>query len=406
MRESGVPRMRVRPFVLSLVALLALTACSSPPRRASDSNGKGSTQADEVVADSSRETGEHPSAGGLSMTLASHRLGATDHLAGDYADYPRVQAFIRRMQQEHGFDPAYLTGILSRAQRQQWILNFVNRPRAHGPSGPTGAWTRYRAKFLTEGNIDAGVDFWNRYRSALDRAYARYGVPPEYIVAILGVETHYGRYMGKHRVLDALTTLAFDYPRRSEYFTAELEAFLLMVREEGMDPFQPVGSYAGAMGLAQFMPSSFRRFAVDFDGDGKRSLWDPVDAIGSVANYFASYGWKRGQLVAVRADVRGSAPHAMQADYETRYPLDVLRAQGIRSSLAGSGEVSLLRLDARGGYQYWLGLNNFYVITRYNHSTYYAMAVHQLAQAIRARHGPSPAATLTQEAPAGTAPFL
>jgi membrane-bound lytic murein transglycosylase B len=200
-------------------------------------------------------------------------------------------------------------------------------------------------------------------------------------------------------VLDALTTLAFDYPRRAEYFTGELEAFLLMVREEGMDPFQPVGSYAGAMGLAQFMPSSFRRFAVDFDGDGKRNLWSPVDAIGSVANYFASHGWKRGELVAVRADVRGSAPHAMQADYKTRYPLDVLRGRGIRSSLAGNGEVSLLRLDARGGYQYWLGLSNFYVITRYNHSTYYAMAVHQLAQAIRARHGPWPAPTLTQEAP-------
>ncbi|MEJ2386583.1 MAG: lytic murein transglycosylase B [Chromatiaceae bacterium] len=391
--------MRVRPLVLSLVALLSLTACSSAPPRVSHPSGKGAAGADRVVPDSSRETGRHRSSGGLSVTLASHRLGATDHLAGDYADHPSVQAFIVRMQREHGFDPAYLTGVFSGAQRQQWILNFVNRPRVHGPSVPTGAWTRYRAKFLTEHNIDAGVDFWRRYRSALDRAYARYGVPPEYIVAILGVETHYGSYMGKPRVLDALTTLAFDYPRRAEYFTGELEAFLLMVREEGMDPFQPVGSYAGAMGLAQFMPSSFRRFAVDFDGDGKRNLWSPVDAIGSVANYFASHGWKRGELVAVRADVRGSAPHAMQADYKTRYPLDVLRGRGIRSSLAGNGEVSLLRLDARGGYQYWLGLSNFYVITRYNHSTYYAMAVHQLAQAIRARHGPWPAPTLTQEAP-------
>jgi membrane-bound lytic murein transglycosylase B len=340
------------------------------------------------------------------VTLASHRLGSTDHLAGDYADDPSVEAFIRRMQREYGFDPAYLTGIFSRAERQQWILNFVNRPKVHGPSGPTGAWTRYRAKFLTEDNIDAGVDFWNRYRSALLRAYARYGVPPEYIVAILGVETRYGRYMGKHRVLDALATLAFDYPRRAEYFQGELEAFLLMAREEGMDPFQPLGSYAGAMGLPQFMPSSFRRYGVDFDGDGKCNLWDPVDAIGSVANYFASFGWKRGGLVAVRADVHGSPPHALQADYETRYPLDVLRAQGISSSLAGSGEVSLLRLDARGGYQFWLGLNNFYVITRYNHSTYYAMAVHQLAQAIRARHGPSPAPTLTEETPAASDPFL
>jgi membrane-bound lytic murein transglycosylase B len=310
------------------------------------------------------------------------------------------------MEREHGFDPVYLNGVFSRVDRQQWILDFVNRPRSHGPTRPTGAWARYRAKFLTAANIANGADFWRRYGAALDRAYARYGVPPEYIVAILGVETRYGSYVGKHRVVEALTTLAFGYPRRSAFFTGELEAFLIMARDEGLDPFQPVGSYAGAMGLGQFMPSSFHRFAVDFDGDGKRDLWDPVDAIGSVANYFAAYGWQSGELVAVRADVSGSAPHAMKADFSTSYSMDALRAQGIRSSLAGSRDVSLLRLDARGRYEYWLGLKNFYVITRYNHSTYYAMAVHQLAQAIRARHGPSRLPTLTQRSDDNAPPFL
>jgi membrane-bound lytic murein transglycosylase B len=204
------------------------------------------------------------------------------------------------------------------------------------------------------------------------------------------VETRYGGYMGKHRVLDALATLAFDFPRRSEFFTGELESFLIMARDEGFDPFQPKGSYAGAMGLGQFMPSSFQRWAVDFDGDGRRDLWNTEDAIGSVANYFAAHGWRKGEPVVVRARAAGSAA-AMESGFDTRYSVDGLRQRGVVSTaaLGGHTQVSLLRLDARGGYEYWLGLPNFYVITRYNHSTYYAMAVYQLAQAVKARHGPS-----------------
>ncbi|MGA7978646.1 MAG: lytic murein transglycosylase B [Chromatiaceae bacterium] len=397
----------MRLLVCSILAFLSLAACSSGPRKTSASTAGGLVNAADATFESRGGRASISSSRDTAIALETDSAdGGAVPVTGDYAGNPRVQAFIRRMEREHGFDPVYLNGVFSRVDRQQWILDFVNRPRSHGPIGPTGAWTRYRAKFLTAANISNGADFWRRYEAALDRAYARYGVPPEYVVAILGVETRYGGYVGKYRVVEALTTLAFGYPRRSEFFTGELEAFLVMARDEGFDPFQPVGSYAGAMGLGQFMPSSFHRFAVDFDGDGKRDLWDPVDAIGSVANYFAAYGWQSGELVAVPADVSGSAPHAMKADFSTSYSMDALRVQGITSSLTSGRDVSLLRLDARGGYEYWLGLKNFYVITRYNHSTYYAMAVHQLAQAIRARHGSSQRPTLTQRSDDNAPPFL
>jgi membrane-bound lytic murein transglycosylase B len=200
--------------------------------------------------------------------------------------------------------------------------------------------------------------------------------------------------MGKTRIIDALATLAFDFPRRSAYFTDELESYLVMTRDEGMDPFRPVGSYAGAMGLGQFMPSSFLRYAVDFDGDGHRNLWDTEDAIGSVANYFAAHGWRRGEPVAVRARSQGGEGAIMKAGFDTRYSPATLQARGIRPAgpIPAVGELSLLRLDATGGYEYWLGLPNFYVITRYNHSTHYAMAVYQLGQTVRARRGATLAA--------------
>jgi len=315
-------------------------------------------------------------------------------LRGDFAKYPAAQAFVDRMVGE-GFDRAEVVDWLSRAQRQQWIIDFVNQPEAKPSTKPTGAWTRYRAKFLTDANIAKGASFWSRYERELNRAQEQYGVPAEYVVAIIGVETNWGGYMGKHRVLDALATLAFDFPRRSDYFTDELAAYLKMARDEGMDPFQLKGSYAGAMGYGQFMPSSYLRWAVEFDGDGRRDLWNPVDAIGSVANYFASHGWHRGEQVAIRTDA--SDPTSLKTGLDTRYSLNTLAKAGFRPQgvITGGGEVSLIRLDATGGYQYWLGLNNFYVITRYNQSSYYAMAVHQLAQAIRARQGGTLASRLS-----------
>lgn len=309
--------------------------------------------------------------------------------SGDYADYPAAARLIEKLVREKGFKRSALERIFARVERRQSILNLVNRPRTRRATGPTGAWTRYRAKFLTSDNISNGVGFWRRYGGALRRAQARYGVPPEYLVAIIGVETRYGGYLGKHRVIDALATLAFDYPRRSRFFTGELESFLIMTRDEGLNPFGPRGSYAGAMGLCQFMPSSFRSWAVDFDGNGKRDLWNPVDAIGSVANYFASHGWRKGKPVVVRAAASGAGAGTMKTGYDTSYSPAALRRNGVAvtAGLDDRERVSLIRLDAAGGYQYWLGLKNFYVITRYNHSSYYAMAVHQLARALRSRRG-------------------
>ncbi|MCU0934762.1 MAG: lytic murein transglycosylase B [Gammaproteobacteria bacterium] len=371
----------MHPLTVPVVLLLAgaLSACSaSPPRPAGETGASLNPPAsNERVADKRprADAGRSPA-----RPAASGR--------GDYADHPAAKAMVDRLVREQGFDRGYLEGVLARAERQQWIIDFVTRPSPPPSDRPTGSWTRYRAKFLNEERIARGVEFWRDHEADLERARLRYGVPPEYVVAIIGVETHYGGNMGRHRVIDALATLAFDFPRRAEFFTGELESFLVMTRNEGLDPFAPLGSYAGAMGYGQFMPSSFQRFAVDFDGNGHRDLWDVNDAIGSVANYFREHGWRPDEAVTVPAVARGPEPRLMKADYTTRYSVEDLARSGVTptGTLSGAGEVSLLRLDAVGGYDYWLGLPNFYVITRYNHSTYYAMAVHQLAQAVRARY--------------------
>ncbi|NCA70738.1 MAG: murein transglycosylase B, partial [Sphingobacteriia bacterium] len=307
-------------------------------------------------------------AAGVSSSRLVPASGST-RVDGDFAGYAATSEFIQRMQR-HGFSPSEVATVLSGAKREQWIIDAMNRQAPRPSTGPTGAWVRYRAKFLTEDNIANGVRFWQRNEAALERASARYGVPPEYIVAIIGVETRYGGYIGKTRIIDALATLAFAYPRRAEYFTSELESFLIMARDEGVDPFGPRGSYAGAMGLGQFMPTSFRDYAVDFDGDGDRDLWSPVDAIGSVANYFRSHGWRAGEPVAVRARVEpGADPGSMKTGFDTRYGVRELAGRGITSTGTprGPSQASLLRLDVGTSYEYWLGFNNFYTITRYNH---------------------------------------
>ncbi|TCV98321.1 lytic murein transglycosylase B [Biostraticola tofi] len=308
---------------------------------------------------------------------------------GDYAFNPAAEAFVDKLVREHGFDRQQLHSVLAQTRRLDWVIKLMDRqaPVGRPPSGPNGAWLRYRSKFITPDNIQNGVAFWDQYQDALQRAWQVYGVPPQIIVGIIGVETRWGRVMGKTRIIDALATLAFAYPRRAEYFASELETFLLMARTEGDDPLDLRGSYAGAMGYGQFMPSSFKNYAVDFNGDGHINLWDPEDAIGSVANYFKAHGWVKGGPVAVPAT--GQAPMLDQG-FQTRYAVSELTAAGLRpqSSLAGYPEASLLRLDYGSYYQYWFGLPNFYAITRYNHSTHYAMAVWQLGEAVgRARQG-------------------
>ncbi|MDT8406196.1 MAG: lytic murein transglycosylase B [Methylococcales bacterium] len=314
-------------------------------------------------------------------------------LTGDYADYAAVKIFIEHLVAQHGFRREYLYGLFSEAKRKQWTLNYLRksdrRNQTQGPPGMAlspGSWSRYRAKFVDPQHIKDGVAFWQHYRTALQRAEQAYGVPAEYILAILGVETRFGGFVGNHRIIDALTTLAFDYSRRADYFRTELENYLIMASAEGFNPTQPKGSYAGAMGLGQFMPSSFLNWAVDFNGDGHKNLWTPVDAIGSVAHYLQAHGWQTGRPVVTPAKARHRHdPYQLETGYRKQYSLAQLKTFGItpKQDCPCQEPVHVLFLSFAKHHEYWLGHANFYVITRYNHSSYYAMAVHDLAQAIK-----------------------
>ncbi|WP_175517787.1 lytic murein transglycosylase B [Thiothrix caldifontis] len=302
-------------------------------------------------------------------------------LRGDYASYPALRQFIGKMNSQHGFDIAFLEQTFSGVQRDKEALTKAGAP-TEGQ-----VWRAYRPIFLTEERINGGVDFWNRHAALLDAATRQYGVDTEYLVAIIGVETQYGKNTGKHNTLQALTTLGFDFPRRASFYQKELEQFLLLSREEKVRPQIFNGSYAGAMGLGQFISSSYRSYAIDGNRDGKRDLWNPQDAIPSVANYFAKNGWKRGGGVAVPAYVSG-AGYASIAEATPKKPsrtLGELAAKGVRPQGAiNSAKVSLIKLEGTTD-EYWVGGENFYAITRYNPSSKYAMAVHQLAQEIRKR---------------------
>ena len=357
------PLMFKRRYVTLLPLFVLLAACSSKPKPTETETTTGT-----------------PSGGFL--LEPQHNVM---QMGGDFANNPNAQQFIDKMVNKHGFDRQQLQEILSQAKRLDSVLRLMDNQApttsVKPPSGPNGAWLRYRKKFITPDNVQNGVIFWNQYEDALNRAWQVYGVPPEIIVGIIGVETRWGRVMGKTRILDALATLSFNYPRRAEYFSGELETFLLMARDEQDDPLNLKGSFAGAMGYGQFMPSSYKQYAVDFSGDGHINLWDPVDAIGSVANYFKAHGWVKGDQVAVMAN--GQAP-GLPNGFKTRYSISQLAAAGLtpQQPLGNHQQASLLRLDVGTGYQYWYGLPNFYTITRYNHSTHYAMAVWQLGQAV------------------------
>ncbi len=373
--HEGVNLMRVRSFPFWVVYFFLLFNASCAQRESGVTKTKEIPVREEVSvsADPYRATGDAP---------GDYRA---QRLSGDYRQNKAVDQFIDRLVTQYGFSREYLLGLFSQAKRKQWTLDYLAKEKPTGSPKP-GAWTRYRAQFLDDRHISSGVRFWSMHASALKRAYDEYGVSPEYILGILGVETIYGSNLGNHRIIDALTTLSFDYPRRADYFRSELEKFLVMCRGEGVDPSKPKGSYAGAMGLGQFMPSSFLEYAVDFNGDGKKNLWDPEDAIGSVAHYFSGYGWQREARVTLPVKVLGSSI-GLKTGYDTSYSPEELEMAGIGLSgslkAAETGSVSLLRLSSTRGDEYWVGFKNFYVISRYNHSTHYSMAVHQLAQAIR-----------------------
>ncbi len=298
------------------------------------------------------------------------------------ADTGKIDSFTNKMVKQHGFDRAEVTAVLKQAQRRQDIIDKISRPAER-----TLNWGQYRKIFLTDKRTRQGVEFWHRNQRALNRAEQKYGVPAQIIVAIIGVETFYGRITGKDRVLDALYTLAFHYPKRSGFFLGELENFLLLTREEQLDPAKPKGSYAGAMGLGQFMPSSYLSYAVDFDGDGKRDIWhNETDAIGSVANYLARHGWRKGAPVTHR--VTGVEPRHqafIKAGMKPSISITKLMDAGIDTGkdLPDKMLSSLIELRTDAGKEFWLGLPNFYAITRYNHSNMYAMAVYQLSERIR-----------------------
>lgn len=306
-------------------------------------------------------------------------------LAADY-EGEKVAEFIEEMTRDYGFASEQVVELLKQAERKQAILDAISRPAER-----VKPWKEYRPIFITDSRIAQGVDFWRQNEAALSRAEAEFGVPAEVIVAIIGVETFYGRNTGNYRVIDALTTLGFDYPPRQPFFRQQLREFLVLAREEQVDPLTLKGSYAGAMGLPQFMPSSFRAYAVDFDDDGRIDIWNnPVDAIGSAANYFKQHGWSAGEPVVTRAEVGGDAyEEGLTVGLEPVKTAAQMRDLGWQSAapIADDTAVTAFRLEGTDGDEYWLGLPNFYVITRYNRSVMYAMAVHQLSEQLALARG-------------------
>ncbi len=292
------------------------------------------------------------------------------------------ETFVDELVAKHGLDRATLRRLFAQIRPQPSIIRAMNAPSTSRP------WHVFRKNHVDAVHINGGVKFWTQHAATLARATREFGVPEEIITATIGIETHYGGYTGNFRILDALATLAFDYPKRAEFFRDELEQFVLMGKEMSLDLANLRGSYAGAMGIPQFMPSSYRKFAIDFDGDGQRNLWSNVaDVIGSVANYYKLHEWQPGEAIVVPARVSATPDASLVDDITPKTPISEFRKLGIQpaADVKDSALAALLPLETETGMQYWFGLKNFYVITRYNRSTNYAMAVYEIAQGIKAR---------------------
>jgi membrane-bound lytic murein transglycosylase B len=317
----------------------------------------------------------------LTAGLAASTLAAASASALD-TKRVEVRQFIEEMQRDHGFDRKQLTHLLAQAETKQAILDAISRPAER-----VVPWFEYRDRFLTEKRILQGTDFWLAHARRLSDIKED-GIAAT-IAGILGVETSYGRVTGRYRVIDALATLAFDYPPRSDFFRGELQQFLILTREEAVDPKTALGSYAGAMGAPQFISSSYRNFAVDADGDGHRDLWSNWDdVIGSVANYLRVNGWRDGEPVVVMAQMPDAADMTRfdTSKIELNETVQSLRDKGVRfdTTLAADAPAMLVVAQGKDGPEYRVGFNNFFVITRYNRSNMYAMAAHDLGQAVRA----------------------
>ena len=323
----------------------------------------------------------------IAVALAALLVCGSSPAAGPTALDPaaEIEPFVARMAESHGVPAHETRALLADARVLATVLEAVQRPAERKP------WHEYRKIFITEKRIARGAEFWREHAASLTRARERFGVLPEIIVAIIGVESFYGVHRGRIRVLDALATLGFRYPKRSAFFLSELEAFVLLANEERLGARHIKGSYAGAMGIAQFISSSYRNYAIDFDGDGSRDLMQsPEDAIGSIANYLSMHGWLPGAAIAVRAEVEGDAFRTVvEQGIKPHASLASIRAKGVSFATYAAEEEqgALLEFETKIEHEYWVGLTNFYVITRYNHSRLYALAVLQLAQRIRERYG-------------------
>jgi membrane-bound lytic murein transglycosylase B len=325
----------------------------------------------------------------ISRLLALPLLAATLHLAaaasaaatGQLA--PEVETFIQEMVQKHHFSDVSLRRLFATVEPNPAVISAISAPITALP------WHEFRRRYVDSARINGGVAFWREHAATLARARREFGVPEEIIVATIGVETTYGRHTGRFGVLEALTMLAFNYPPRAELFRSELTQYLLLAREARIDATSMKGSYAGAIGIPQFLPSSYRRYAVDFDGDGKRDLVNsPADAIGSVANYYKLHGWRAGEAIAVPVEVdSGSAIELLAMGIKPQLKVSELMRRGVSPAapVEDGSAAALITAESETGPSYWLGLNNFYVITRYNRSINYALAVHELARELRAQ---------------------
>jgi membrane-bound lytic murein transglycosylase B len=307
---------------------------------------------------------------------------ALEITSGDYQGRADVAAFAQRLAANSAYSEQELVDLFGQVVKQEHLFEKLDKPAEQELE-----WYQYRPIFIKEKRISMGVEFWREHRQLLAEVSDKMGVPEEIIVAIIGVETFYGTYRGNDPVFDSLVTLSFDYPRRAKFFSQELEQFLLLVREQGFDARSLRGSYAGAMGMPQFIASSYRNYAIDFDGDGQINLFDSIaDIAGSVANYFVKHGWQRGGRVA-RPLVVGANNSVDQIEpgVKPMYQWQELRQKGFESrfEIEADAPVALVRLEQQDSPEYWAGFQNFYVITRYNHSELYAMAVYQLAKLIR-----------------------
>lgn len=321
----------------------------------------------------------------LATTVAAHAQ------TKDWVELkPEVEELVLRMVREHQFDAGELRDMFAQFKPNKTIIKAFNTPATSKP------WHYFQKLYVTSSRINGGVAFWKKHAQLLERARAKYGVPEEVVTSIIGIESFYGKRTGRFQVAEALYTLGFEVPRRSQFFQGQFEHFLLLTRENGFDPLEVKGSFAGAMGIPQFIPSSYRDYAVDFDEDGRTDLWNSVaDAVGSVANYLSRFGWNDGEQVVVRAKLSDRDTDRLESlGVKPALTMKQFRTRGVEpiGEVSDDTEGGFFILEDKKGVQHWISLNNFYVITRYNRSKNYAMAVHQLSQEIaRKRHEQSAA---------------